>query len=67
MSKAFDEYISDKPEINIISKEDLSLLKIKLGKSHRKESDWAAIKDMLNNSKYPKTSTRNQVCQRCFV
>jgi len=23
MSKAFDEYISDKPEINIISKEDL--------------------------------------------
>jgi hypothetical protein len=25
MSQAFDEYISDKPEINIISKEDLSL------------------------------------------
>lgn len=49
MSKAFDEYISDKPEINIISKEDLSLLKIKLGKSHRKESDWAAIKDILNS------------------
>lgn len=47
MSKAFDEYISNKPEINIISKEDLSLLKIKLGKSHRKESDWAAIKDIL--------------------
>lgn len=49
MSKAFDEYISDKPEINIISKEDLSLLKIKLGKSHRKDSDWAVIKDILNS------------------
>lgn len=47
MSKAFDEYISDKPEINIISKEELSILKIKLGKSHRKESDWSAIKDIL--------------------
>lgn len=49
MSKAFDEYILNKPEINIISKENLSLLKIKLGKSHRKESDWAAIKDILNS------------------
>ena len=49
MSKAFDEYISDKPEINIISKECLSLLKMKLGKSHRKESDWEAIKDILTS------------------
>lgn len=49
MSKAFDEYISDKPDLNIISKEDLSLLKIKLGKSHRKESDWTVIKDILNS------------------
>jgi len=47
MSKTFDEYISDNPEINIISKENISLLKIKLGKSHRKESDWATIKGIL--------------------
>jgi hypothetical protein len=33
MSKAFNEYISDKPEINIISKEDLSLLKTNWAKA----------------------------------
>ena len=49
MSKSFDEYIADKPELNIISKEESALLKIKLGKSHRKESDWTIIKNILTS------------------
>lgn len=47
MSKEFDEFIADKPEVNIASKEEVSLIKIKLGKSHRKESDWEVIKDIF--------------------
>lgn len=49
MSKEFDEYIADKPGLNLISKEELSVLKIKLGKSHRKESDWDVIKKILTS------------------
>lgn len=45
--KKFEEYATDKPEWNLISKEEVSLLKIKLGKSHRKESDWEVIKEIL--------------------
>lgn len=45
--KEFDEYIADKPEANLATKEEISLLKIKLGKSHRKESDWEVIKDIF--------------------
>lgn len=46
--KKFEEYDTDKPEWNLVSKEELSLLKMKLGKSHRKESDWEVIKEILN-------------------
>ena len=49
MGKEFDEYIADKPELNLVSKEEVALLKIKLGKSHRKESDWDVIKEILWN------------------
>lgn len=34
-------------EYNLISKKDLSLIKIKLGKSHMKEADWKVVKDIL--------------------
>ena len=45
--KKFEKYVADKPEWNLISKEEASLLKMKLGKSHRKESDWEVIKEIL--------------------
>ena len=45
--KKFDKYDVEKPEWNLISKEEVSLLKMKLGKSHRKESDWEVIKEIL--------------------
>ena len=48
MSKEFDTYIADDPEFNLIPKDKVSLIKIKLGKSHRKESDWTVIKDILS-------------------
>jgi len=47
MTKEFEEFIADKPELNIATKEEVSLIKIKLGKSHRKESDWEVIKDIF--------------------
>ncbi|MBD5526473.1 MAG: hypothetical protein HDR04_19150 [Lachnospiraceae bacterium] len=47
MAKEFDEYIADKPELNLVSQEEVALLKIKLGKSHRKESDWDVIKEIF--------------------
>ena len=34
---------------NLIPSEKLSLLKIKVGKNHRKESDWDVIKDILSS------------------
>lgn len=49
MSKEFDDFIADKPYLRIISKENVSMLKIKLGKNHRKESDWTIIKKILYN------------------
>ena len=45
--KKFEKYVADKPEWNLISKEEASLLKMKLGKSHRKESDWGVIKEIF--------------------
>lgn len=48
MSKEFDTYIADNPEFDLIPKDKVSLIKIKLGKSHRKESDWTVIKDILS-------------------
>lgn len=45
--KEFEKFIADKPELNLVSKEEISLLKMKIGKSHRKESDWEVIKDIL--------------------
>lgn len=47
MTKEFEEFIADKPEFNIATKEEVSLIKIKLEKSHRKESDWEVIKDIF--------------------
>lgn len=47
MSKEFDEYSADKAELNLMTKEDVSLLKIKVGKNHRKEVDWDIIKKIL--------------------
>ena len=47
MTKEFEKFIADKPELNIATKEEVSLLKIKLGKSHRKESDWEVIKEIF--------------------
>ncbi|MDE6219147.1 MAG: hypothetical protein K2G51_01710 [Lachnospiraceae bacterium] len=45
--KKVEKYDVAKPEWNLISKEEVSLLKMKLGKSHRKESDWEVIKEIL--------------------
>jgi hypothetical protein len=39
--------IADYEDHNLIPQKELDLIKIKLGKSHRKESDWAVIKDIL--------------------
>ena len=35
--KEFERYVADKPEWNLVSKEEASFLKMKLGRSHRKE------------------------------
>ena len=35
---------------DLISKKDVSRIKIKLGKSHRKETDWEIIKEILSSS-----------------
>ena len=51
MSKDFEEYIADKTRLNLASKEEVSLIKIKLGKSHRKESDWEVIKGIFQKKK----------------
>ena len=44
--KSMEKQIYD-GDPNLIPKKDVSLIKIKLGKSHRKESDWAIIKEIL--------------------
>ena len=36
MLKEFDTYIADNTEFDLIPKDKVSLIKIKLGKSHRK-------------------------------
>ena len=45
--KELEKYVADEPEWNLASEEEVSLLKMKLGKSHRKESDWEIIKEIL--------------------
>lgn len=45
--KELEKFVEDKPELNLISKKEVSLLKKKLGKSHRGESDWDIIKNIL--------------------
>ena len=45
--KKVEKFDAAKLEWNLISEEELSLLKMKLGKGHRKESDWEVIKDIL--------------------
>lgn len=49
MSKgqSFEEYLEKNPGIPLIPKENVDKIKIKLGKSHRKESDWDVIKNIL--------------------
>lgn len=42
-----DIYGMNSEEHNLISPGELSTIHIKLGKSHRKESDWTVIKDIL--------------------
>lgn len=50
MNQEFETFIAhDAEEHNLISKEEVALIKIKLGKSHRKESDWVVIKDILSS------------------
>ena len=34
-------------KLKLISEKDVSLIKLKLGKSHRSEADWTVIKDIL--------------------
>ena len=41
--------LENEKEHNMIPLKDVDLIKIKLGKSHRKESDWQIIKDILSS------------------
>ena len=41
-------YFENHPEFNIIPEDKVSVIKIKLGKSHRTEADWTLIKGILN-------------------
>ena len=42
-----EEFNEQNEEYGILSSHDLDLIRIKLGKTHRKESDWAVIKDIF--------------------
>ena len=49
MNKAeIKNYPQNDPEINLIPEDKVSVIKIKLGKSHRTEADWTIIKEILN-------------------
>lgn len=47
MEESFQKYLDENPSIQLIPKGEVSTIKIKLGKSHRKEADWIVIKDIL--------------------
>ncbi len=47
MSKETEASGATQLAIDLIPKEKVSLLKIKIGKGHRKESDWDEIKEIL--------------------
>ena len=47
MEESFQKLLDENPGIALIPKEDVGKIKIKMGKSHRKESDWTVIKDIL--------------------
>ena len=47
MREEFQKLLEENPGIALIPKEDVSKIKIKMGKNHRKESDWIVIKDIL--------------------
>ena len=47
MKKDFQTIIEQNPNANLIPPEELDIIRIKLGKSKRKESDWTIIKDIL--------------------
>ena len=62
MKESFQKLLEENPRIALIPQEDVNKIKIKLGKSHRKESDWAVIKDILYRhdliTAAPQNSTR---------
>ena len=49
MEESIVKKINEDPEFDLIPQKDVSLLKIKLGKGHRKESDWDVIKEILTS------------------
>ena len=46
----FEAHLKDHPEIRLLTEEELSNLRIKNGKSHKKEKDWAEITALLKES-----------------
>lgn len=42
-------YFENHPEYNLIPDDKVSIIKIKLAKSHRTEADWITIKDILSS------------------
>lgn len=62
MEESFQKLLKENPGVALIPKEDVSKIKIKMGKSHRKESDWTVIKDILYShdliTAAPQNSTR---------
>ena len=44
-----DKFFKSYAEANLMDDKDVAAIKIKLGKSHRKESDWTFIKELLIN------------------
>ncbi len=43
------KYLQNQEEYGLISERDVTTIKIKLGKSHRKEADWTVIKEILSS------------------
>lgn len=75
MQKLSDETIS---QYNLLSDEEVSILKIKTGKNHRTEKDWNVIKDLLseksvitmnsmNKKLFRKTSIENIFTNQGFL
>lgn len=54
------DYIDNDQQLDMIPAKDVSTIKIKLGKSHRKEADWEVIKDILRDSNIIVMETREK-------